>query len=379
MINGLRVKQARELCKLTQTQLADKIGIGQSTVAKIEADVRDWPDEDEIVEKLAIQTGFPTSFFRQGVGPEFSLGSLLFRCRASLSSTDKTRIRQLGLLIFELEEKLAARTRPMDLHLPSFQGTDPIEAARVSRATLGIAPDVPVPHLINRLERNGVFVFALPETPETFQAFSLWSDDDPRRPVIMVNSNQFGDRLRLSVAHELGHLVLHKSPRGDLGEIEKQAYTFAREFLLPQEAMKREIKRPVTLTGLADLKPRWGVSIQALIRCAYELEISTEGQYRYFSEQISKLGWRKREPANLDIPVEKPRLLRKLAEMTTGIPPNAKRIASFVCANVSLIEDVLAVHASRSDLPPSEKNKLSAVIDEGDKEKPRNILKFRTN
>lgn len=379
MINGLRVKQARELSKLTQTQLAHKIGTTQSTIAKMEVDVRDWPDEDELVEALAFQTGFPVSFFRQGIGPEFSLGSLLFRCRASLSAADKTRIRQLGLLIFELEEKLSARTKPIELHLPSFQGEDPVEAARVTRATLGIAPDVPIPHLITRLERNGLFVFALPDTPETFSAFSLWSDNDPRRPVLMVNSQQPGDRLRLSVAHELGHLVLHKSPRGNLGDLEKQAYAYAREFLLPKEAMKREMKRPVTLTGLADLKPRWGVSIQALIRCAFELEIASEGQYRYFSEQISKLGWRKREPENLDIPTERPRLLRKLAEMTTGIPPNAKRVASFVCSNVSLIEEVLAVHASKRDLPASEKNLLTEVLDEGSDDQPDNVLKFKRN
>jgi Zn-dependent peptidase ImmA (M78 family) len=184
----------------------------------------------------------------------------------------------------------------------------------------------------------------------------------------------------MSVGHELGHLVLHKSPRGNLSDLEKQAYSFAREFLLPKEAMKREIKRPVTLTGLATLKPRWGVSIQALIRCAYELEISSEAQYRYFAEQVSKLGWRKREPENLDIPTEKPRLLRKLAEMTAGVPPNAKRIASFVCSNVSLIEDVLAVHASKGDLPPSEKNRLTEVIeDQNPIERPDNLLRFRQN
>jgi Zn-dependent peptidase ImmA (M78 family) len=63
----------------------------------------------------------------------------------------------------------------------------------------------------------------------------------------MVNGFKAGDRIRLSVAHEIGHLVLHKSPRGNLADLEKQAYAFAREFLLPREAMKREIKRPVTL------------------------------------------------------------------------------------------------------------------------------------
>jgi Zn-dependent peptidase ImmA (M78 family)/DNA-binding XRE family transcriptional regulator len=375
MINGLRIKQAREICKLTQSQLAQEVGVAQSTIAKMEVDVRDWPDD--LVQAIAMRTGFPVSFFHQGVGPEFSLGSLLFRCRASLSSTDKTRIRQLGQLIFELEEKMAVQTKPIQLHLPSFQGEDPIEAARVTRATLGIAPDTPVPHVINRIERNGVFVFALPDSAQQFDAFSLWSDNDPRRPVMMVNSVKSGDRLRLSVAHEIGHLVLHKSPRGSLKEIEKQAYAFAREFLMPGEAMKREIKRPITLTGLAALKPRWGVSIQALIRCAYELGISSEGQYRYFSEQITKLGWRLREPENLDIPVEKPRLFRKLAEMTTGIPPNPRRLASMVCAGIGLIEDVLAVHASKNDLPPSEKNRLSDALTDNSTSQPENVLKFK--
>lgn len=375
MINGLRIKQAREICKLTQSQLAQEVGVAQSTIAKMEVDVRDWPDD--LVQAIAMRTGFPVSFFHQGVGPEFSLGSLLFRCRASLSSTDKTRIRQLGQLIFELEEKMAVQTKPIQLHLPSFQGEDPIEAARVTRATLGIPPDIPVPHVINRIERNGVFVFALPDSAQQFDAFSLWSDNDPRRPVMMVNSVKSGDRLRLSVAHEIGHLVLHKSPRGSLKEIEKQAYAFAREFLMPSEAMKREIKRPVTLTGLAALKPRWGVSIQALIRCAYELGISSEGQYRYLSEQITKLGWRLREPENLDIPVEKPRLFRKLAEMTTGIPPNPRRLASMVCAGIGLIEDVLAVHASKNDLPPSEKNRLSDALTDHSTSQPENVLKFK--
>lgn len=376
MINGLRIKQAREICKLTQSQLAQEVGVAQSTIAKMEVDVRDWPDE--VVQAIAMRTGFPVSFFHQGVGPEFSLGSLLFRCRASLSSSEKTRIRQLGQLIFELEEKMAARTKPMQLHLPSFQGEDPIEAARVTRATLGIPPDTPIPHVINRIERNGVFVFALPHSADQFDAFSLWSDNDPRRPVMMVNSFKSGDRLRLSVAHEIGHLVLHKSPRGSLRDIEKQAYDFAREFLMPSAAMKCEIKKPVTLTSLAALKPRWGVSIQALIRCSYELGISSEGQYRYLSEQISKLGWRRREPENLDIPVEKPRLFRKLAEMTTGIPPNPKRLASFVCSSVTLIEDVLAAHASKNDLPPSEKNRISDALSDTS-EQPVNVLSFKRN
>ncbi len=36
MINGDRIKEVRELRGLTQTQLAEKIGVNQSTIAQIE-------------------------------------------------------------------------------------------------------------------------------------------------------------------------------------------------------------------------------------------------------------------------------------------------------------------------------------------------------
>lgn len=65
-VNGLRVKQARELKKLTQTQLAKNVGIAQSTIAKMEVNVREWPNE--IVEAIAFQTGFPVSFFNKVSG-----------------------------------------------------------------------------------------------------------------------------------------------------------------------------------------------------------------------------------------------------------------------------------------------------------------------
>src|ERR1043166_1399246 len=133
-VNGLRVKQARELKKLTQTELAEKLGIAQSTIAKMETNVREWPDE--MVETLAFQTGFPVSFFQQGLGPEFPMGSLLFRCRASLAGSEKAHLRQYAMLEFEIAEKLSTKIKPLPLHLPSFNGEDPNTAARITRATL---------------------------------------------------------------------------------------------------------------------------------------------------------------------------------------------------------------------------------------------------
>src|SRR5215470_6918722 len=99
MINGLRVKQAREIRKLTQTELARRIGEHQSVIGKMETDVREW--SDEIIQSIALVLSFPVSFFKQGIGPEFPSGSLLFRCRADLPANEKTRIRQLAIIQYE--------------------------------------------------------------------------------------------------------------------------------------------------------------------------------------------------------------------------------------------------------------------------------------
>ena len=352
-VNGQRVRQARELRKLTQTELARQVGVSQSTIAKMETSVREC--EDALIEAIAFQTGYPVSFFQQGIGPEFPLGSLLFRCRASLAGTEKARIRQMAMLEFEIAERLSAKIKPIPLHLPSFNGEDPAVAARVTRTTLGLSPDAPIPNLINKLERNGIFVLALPSAHEKFDAFSLWSDGDPRRPIMVVSQDRPGDRLRLNCAHELGHLVLHKSPRGNLVAIEDEAQKFGAEFLLPEEAMRKEITSDSSLTDIAKLKPRWGVSIQALVYRAHDLGIIDERQYRYMFEQISRLKWRKSEPQNLDIPREKPRLFRKLAELNFGTPPDPAKVGAVACVPAHIAESMLDAHAAKADLAKGEK------------------------
>jgi hypothetical protein len=135
---------------------------------------------------------------------------------------------------------------------------------------------------------------------------------------------------------------------------EQEANQFAGELLVPAEAALREIVPPVTLTTLADLKLRWGVSLQALVHRARDLGIITQRQYAYLFEQIGARGWRLREPPHLDIPVEKPRLVRKMAEELYPAPDggiDCTRLAAETELSVPRLKDVLDVHASRHELP----------------------------
>jgi len=118
-------------------------------------------------------------------------------------------------------------------------------------------------------------------------------------------------------AHELGHLVLHRSlaertlyDAAAFKEIERQAFYFAGAFLLPGESFAAEVWSP-SLPAFVALKMRWKVSVGAMImRCANLEMIGEEYKQRLFKHYSAK-GWRKREPLDeeSEMPIEKPRLL----------------------------------------------------------------------
>lgn len=365
MINGERVKQAREIKGLTQTELAERVGVTQSAIGHLERNGSQllFQPSDELVEAIAFQTGFPRQFFRQESAPEFPLGSLLYRKKSTLKSQDKHRLHQLARLLYEIAEKMSKRVTNIQLKLPRVINESPVIAARLARAELGLSPDTPVKNLLNQLEKNGVLVLALPYTIDEHESFSLWADSLPRRPVVVISDGKPGDRQRFTLAHELGHLIMHYSFPEGLKKIEDEADQFASEFLLPEDAMRREITAPVTLTSLAELKPRWGVSIAALTMRAKELEIITERQSRYLFMQKRAKGWDKQEPENLNIKAEKPRAFKRMAEVLHGMPINIQKVAAYNSSPTHLIKEIMTAYADKPDMPAkTETNNKSKVV-----------------
>lgn len=349
MISGERVRQAREFRSLTQTELARQIGITQPLVAQVESDFKQ-PSE-AVLQAIALKTGFPLSFFRQGPPPDFRLGSLLFRSQTSVTSRERSRVFRYGQLTYEMVEKLfAPRLKRPEVRLPKLRGVSIREAALLTRDALGLPQGQPIGNLTNAVERAGVVVFVLPTPIEKGDAFSAWTGVNAQTPVIAIGEGKPGDRVRLSVAHEIGELVLHHTPDGRLDEMEREAFRFAAELLMPEETIREEIGTPVTLTHLARFKPRWKVSIQALTRRAYDLEIITRRQYTYLFEQLSSMGWRRHEPDNLDIPVERPRGLRKMVEVLYGNPPDYERLAADARLTVHFVRKLVEAQAEEQHI-----------------------------
>ena len=166
-----------------------------------------------------------------------------------MGSKDRDRVRQAGRLVFEVVLDMAERFKPLDLRLPKIAGVEPELAATMTRADLGFSPDTPITHFINRLEKNGVVIAAVPYQIDEHDAFSAWADTDPRTPVIVMTAGRPADRQRWNVAHETGHLVMHYSYRGSPAELEAEAHRFAAEFLLPEDAIRKDLGAgPLTLT-----------------------------------------------------------------------------------------------------------------------------------
>ena len=127
-----------------------------------------------------------------------------------------------------------------------------------------------------------------------------------------LNSQLPPDRWRWTLAHELGHAVMHFEPMASLKEVEHQAHLFAAELLAPAHEIG-PLLDGLTFQKLGGLKREWKISMQALITRAYHLGTISEGQRRSMYIRLSKAGYRTREPETLDPPVEKPSWMVLLA------------------------------------------------------------------
>lgn len=314
MIYGERIKQARELNGLTQKELAALIGCKQSAIAHFETN-RSQPSA-ETLNDIGKVTGFLSSFFQRELQVDFSFGTLAYRSRRSVTKREEAQAYQYAFTMYEQAKALAPKFNLPPSRIPRITER-PELSARVTRAALGIAPNRPISNLTHLFEQNGGFAFLAPFISQKLDAFSRWAEFDIERPMIIIAGGLTSDRIRYSIAHELGHLVMHSPAKGyKVTKLEKEANNFAAEFLMPKDIIKHDLTSPITLTSISRLKQKWGVSLQALIYRAYDLNLITDRQYHYLFSQLSAKGWRKREPKELDIPMEYPQAFNKIIELT---------------------------------------------------------------
>ncbi len=316
-MTGERVRLAREYLAMTQKDLADAARVTQSAISQIE---KGGPAADETLRLISKATGYSEEFFLRGALPAMPELSLRYRKRATSRVGDDRRLRahcRQGLeLVTALEQQ--AELPPVALDpIHGDVGDEDIEDLAVAvRQQLGVGPDDPVPNLIRAVERSGVVVFGASANFNKHDAASAWPSYPVGRPIICHARGKPGDRQRLSIAHEIGHLVLHQTRTVDNDRAETEAFRFGAALLIPRHAAAEAIETPVTLRTLAWAKSKWGISIQALIRRGYDLRIIDRHRYQSLMKQLSARGWRKEEP--VEVPTEEPALLPKTLQLVYG-------------------------------------------------------------
>lgn len=312
--NADMLRLARQRKGFQQTEAAKSLGIEQSLLSRMENGVSEI--REEVILKASTCYGVPRSFFFQTdpvYGAPVSVHPM-WRRKASVSARDiDTIVAEMNLRVMHLKRFLEAADIAKSAELPRLDIEDygdPERIAAVVRAHWGV-PRGPIRNLTVLVERAGVLVAHSDMAGAAVSGVTFAVPGVP--PLIVLNKEQPADRMRFTLAHELGHLVMHRFPTPNM---ENEANEFASALLMPSEDIAPLLSaRKIDLSLLASLKTEWKVSMQSLIMKAKTLNKVTRNQEEYLWKQMSIRKWRLREPPELDFPIEDSTVIRSLVEI----------------------------------------------------------------
>lgn len=292
---------------LTQAALSKLSGVSQALLSKAEMGLVTL-DEDRL-DMLAGVLDVPVSLLTVPVD-EGAVPYVFHRKRSTLPLSAANRLRaELELLHVQVAGVVAggASVGLIRRPLPADGSDTPEEVAREVRAALGV-DDGPIADLVGVLEAAGVVVVMRGLGSERIDAMVSWPE--AQRPVVLLGDHIPADRQRFSVAHELAHAVMHQVPTESQ---EAEADRFAAEFLMPARDILPDLSAgPVSVPMLARLKEKWRVSIAALLRRAWDLDVISDGRYRQLNIELARAGYRSVEPVVLE--AETPSLLGRMVK-----------------------------------------------------------------
>lgn len=237
---------------------------------------------------------------------------LAYRKRARLPKKEQERIESFVEEL--LEKRFAFQERigepdtlklPIE-SLPVRKLQDAEGAALTLRHDWNLGED-PITNLVDVLEDHQIHIIEV-DADEGFDGISAIARDANGNAIaaaIVTRRGTWGDRHRLNMAHELGHLTMDIS---DNVNQEKAAFRFGAAFLAPASSLYQELgrkQRHIQKDDLLYLKWRYGLSLQAILYRLNDLQIISDSHVQQWWIRINKFGWKKREP--IEIPAEKPK------------------------------------------------------------------------
>lgn len=329
-----RLVQARERTGLPISALARLLDVSRQTIDNYEKGK--FTPNPTMVQEIAEALHEDVRFFYAPTLVTYEHDGVFFRDAARNRLADqKAAGRELEGIV-EYSYVLNRFVNFPEVRLPELDfPADPLEiqperieeAAESLREHWDLGMD-PIRNLTRAAERNGVLIQRFVLDNENLDALSMWSEE-LGRPVVLLNElKQSNVRSRFDLAHELGHVLMHRAVAPELRSepaihkrLERQAHAFASALLLPRTTWAREVGE-VTLRGLLPLKVRWQASVAAQLMRARALKLVNEDRYVSLYKQLSKRGWRRKEPLDDTLELERPVLIRRATEMVAQKSPS---------------------------------------------------------
>lgn len=292
---GERIKSARINAGISQEALGRKLGITKMAISKYETGTV-TPNSGALI-ALAKALEVKVEYFFRTSAVRLSKPS--YRCRKAMSPKDETKI--LGKTADWLErylviEQITGSEKPLILpdpdscHVSSLDQIEDIAVHVRQEWDLGLDP---IENLMDVLEQHGIKVGVI-AAPVKFDALTMKYNNE--HPLIIVNKTFSGDRQRLSLAHELGHLLLKLDEGIDE---EEAAFRFAGAFLVPRQTAIRELgpkRKMLDFRELYVLKHKYGLSMGAWIYRAKNLGIISEAAANRHWVEMRSHKWHLKEP-----------------------------------------------------------------------------------
>ena len=240
--NNKQLTFVREYLGYSQTSLASHIkGLSQSNLSKFEKGVGLL--SEDVIKRIIDFLGFPEEFYEEKISN--NVENAHYRRKAGIIKSKKDHIecanKLIGYIIDEMSESI--EFPPIGLCMLDLEdGYTPESAAQFTRKYMGLK-DEPIENICSLLERYGIIIVEQDYDVDIFDGVSFVTDEGFM--VLILNKNYSNDHKRFTIAHELGHIIMHlssKYPIPDHRDKENEANRFASEFLMPESAINRAFR-----------------------------------------------------------------------------------------------------------------------------------------
>ena len=301
---GQRLKQFRLANSMSLDELVAATGGIVSKVALSKYERNIIKPSNRVLNSLA--KAFNVKIISLVSPPDIRVEFIAYRNGSALSKKEQANVESLVTSKLEdmikIQDLLFHNSKP-NLPLKHFQikSLPDVETASVElreKWKLGLDP---ISSITQSLENNFIHTISL-KSDKSFDGISALaysqsaSGGQLKAAAVVSKTNIPGERQRLNLAHELGHIVLDISP--DVDE-ERAAFRFGGAFLAPADTIYKIVGRRrnhFQIRELYLLKKIFGISIQSLLFRLKDLDIISSSSFSMWFRIINKNNWKKNEP-----------------------------------------------------------------------------------